>query len=160
MLLEPDPGWYYSRLVDAQRIGIDRYTIADVTSFINQAGWQNPSRTSYAFYVVAITYLRKQRPEEAAHYMDDVIAHMPPTSWEASIAQFLEGNLTASALLSKASTPGLQTEAHAYIGIKAHIDGDNPAALTHLQWVKDKGVKSYTEYGLSLGELDRMEREK
>ena len=54
----------------------------------------------------------------------------------------------------------LLTEAHAYIGIKAHIDGDRATALQHLQWVKDKGLHNYTEYGLALGELDRIDREK
>ena len=54
----------------------------------------------------------------------------------------------------------LLTEAHAYIGIKANIDGDLATALPHLQWVKEKGRREYTEYGLALGELDRIERQK
>ena len=57
-----------------------------------------------------------------------------------------------------ASPNPLLIEAHAYIGIKANIDGDRETALKHLQWVKDKGRHDYTEYGLALGELDRIAR--
>jgi four helix bundle protein len=94
-----------------------------------------------------------------SRYLLDLTARLypvAPASWQASVAMFLEGKLSAGGLLSKANTPGLQTEAHAYIGIKAHIDGDDAAALRHLTWVKDKGQRNYTEYRLALGELDRI----
>jgi hypothetical protein len=100
--------------------------------------------------------LRTHEPDHAAMSLDEVLAHVPPASWQASVAQFLEGKLTVSALLSKANSTGLQTEAHAYIGIKANIAGDKAVALEHLQWVKTKGDRGYTEYRLALGELDRM----
>ena len=61
--------------------------------------------------------------------------------------------------LAKTTSPDpLLTEAHAYIGIKANIDGDRDTALKHLEWVSDKGRRDYTEYRLALGELDRIER--
>jgi lipoprotein NlpI len=79
-------------------------------------------------------------------------------SWQATIVAYLSGRVTPEVLLKKASNE-LLTEAHAYIGIKESIDGDRQTALLHLQWVKDKGLRYYTEYGLALGELERIERE-
>ncbi len=158
LLLQPGAGWFYSRLLDGQRLGIDRFALADAISYVNQNGWQNPITTAYVKYIEAIALLRTHEPDQAAISLNEVLAHVPPTSWQASVAQFLEGKLTGSALLSKANSTGLQTEAHAYIGIKANIDGDKAVALEHLQWVKAKGDHGYTEYRLALGELDRMDR--
>jgi hypothetical protein len=56
--------------------------------------------------------------------------------------------VTPDAFLKKASPEELLTEAHAYIGIKAHIEGNRATALQHLQRVKDKGRPDYTEYGV------------
>ena len=85
---------------------------------------------------------------------------MDANSWQATIVGYLRGSLPAGQFLKKASPEELLTEAHAYIGIKAHIDGDPATALQHLQWVKEKGRRDYTEYGLALGEIDRIERQK
>lgn len=154
-LLQPGPGWYYSRMLDSQRLGIDRFVIADATSFVEQAGWQDTT-SAYVTYIAALTCMRQQQPERAAQYLQDITAHVAAASWQASVAAFLAGKFSADALLGKANSPGLQTEAHAYIGIKANIVGDRAAAMQHLQWVRDKGQRSYTEYRLALGELDRM----
>jgi len=156
-MLQPGAGWYFSRLNDAQRMGIDRFAIADATSFVDQSGWSNGT-SAYAMFVAALTYQRRKQPDKANEVLADIRAHVEASSWQAAVAQFLEGKLAANALLGKASSPGLLTEAHAYIGIKAHIDGDDAAATQHLEWVRDKGDRSYTEYGLALGELDRMAR--
>jgi hypothetical protein len=53
---------------------------------------------------------------------------------------------------------GDRTEAHAYIGFAEIQAGRIQEGKTHLQWIKDKGSRNYTEYGLALGELDRLER--
>jgi len=98
-------------------------------------------------------------PEEKANeVLESIRTHVEPASWQASVAMFLEGKLTADALLAKASPDPLLTEAHAYIGIKAHLDGDVETAKKHLEWVRDKGRHEYTEYRLALGELDRINR--
>ncbi len=154
LMLRPGAGWYFTRLLDSQRIGVDRFAIADATSYVEQSGWDDTA--PYAMYIAALTYERRRQTDKANEELDQVRGHVPAASWQASVASFLEGTLAANALMSQASSSGLLTEAHAYIGIKASIDGDSAAALQHLEWVRDKGVRSYTEYGLALGELDRI----
>jgi tetratricopeptide (TPR) repeat protein len=155
----PDPLWFHSRVYDAQRIGRDTYTISDATSYVEQQGWHDTS-SPYVMYVAALTAMRQQKPERANALLDEISSHVGPKSWQATIVEYLRGHLTVDAFLKRADPEALLTEAHAYIGIKAHIDGDRATALQHLQWVKDKGRRDYTEYGLALGELDRLEREK
>ena len=98
--------------------------------------------------------------DQAHSILDEIAANVDAKSWQATIVEYLRGRLSVGAFLKKASPEELLTEAHAYIGIKAHIDGDRATALQHLQWVKEKGRHDYTEYDLALGELDRIEREK
>ena len=157
LLLQPGSGWYYSRLQDSQRLGIDTYTLDDATKYVEQSGWQDTG-SPYAMFIAALTCQRLHQGDKATEILETIRTHVEPSSWQATIVGFLEGKLSADALLSKASPAALLTEAHAYIGIKANIDGDREAARTHLQWVKDKGRRDYTEYRLALGELDRMDR--
>jgi lipoprotein NlpI len=156
-LLQPRSGWYYSRLMDAQRIGIDSVAVSDAAQYVEAAGWQD-SGSPYVLYIAALTLQRQQQADKAAEILESIRTHVDPASWQSSVALFLAGKLTADALLAKASPDPLLTEAHAYIGIKAHIDGDLATAKKHLEWVRDKGRHDYTEYRLALGELDRMNR--
>jgi len=156
-LLQPGNGWYFARLMDSQRIGVDTFAVADATSYLAQAGWRDGT-TPYALYIAALTLQRQQQAEKANEVLESIRTHVEPASWQASVAMFLEGKLTADALLAKASPDPLLTEAHAYIGIKAHLDGDVETAKKHLEWVRDKGRHEYTEYRLALGELDRINR--
>lgn len=155
--LSPGPGWYMTRLLQSQRLGLDRFAISDAMNFVEQSGWSNTS-SPYAMYVAAIAYLRRNEKDKAAEVLDAIRAHVTAGSWQADIASFLDGRTSAQALMTKATSPGLQTEAHAYIGIKAHLDGDLRWAYEHLEWVRTNGVRSYSEYRLALGELDRMDR--
>jgi tetratricopeptide (TPR) repeat protein len=155
--LSPGPGWYMTRLIQSQRLGLDRFAISDATNFVEQSGWSNTS-SPYAMYVAAIAYMRKGEKDKASDVLQAIRSHVAETSWQADVVSFLEGKLAAQALMAKATSPGLQTEAHSYIGIKAHIDGDLRWAYEHLEWVRTHGVRSYTEYRLALGELDRMDR--
>ena len=103
--------------------------------------------------------MRAKNADQATKILDDITANIDARSWQATIVEYLGGRLSADTFLKKASPEELLTEAHAYIGIKAHIDGDQATALQHLQWVKEKGRRDYTEYGLALAELDRIEHE-
>jgi tetratricopeptide (TPR) repeat protein len=157
LLLQPGAGWFNARLLDSQRLGVDTFAIGDANSYVDRSGWQD-SHSAYAMFIAALTYQRRKQPDKATEILEGVRAHVEPASWQASIVAFLEGKLPSDAFLGKASPEALLTEAHAYIGIKANIDGDRETALKHLQWVKEKGRHDYTEYGLALGELDRIER--
>src|SRR4029079_5152069 len=98
--------------------------------------------------------------------------HVKPTSWQGGIAPFFERKTPGQGLGFKTPLPRPPPTAHAHIrikhhplteapassGIKSHLDGGLRSAYQHLEWVRDKGVRSYTEYRLALGELDRMDR--
>jgi tetratricopeptide (TPR) repeat protein len=155
----PEPGWFSARLYQSQRLGLDGFVVADATNFVRLSGWQS-SASPYVMYVAALSSLRQHKPEQARQLLDEIAANVDGKSWQATIAAYLKGELAADAFIKKAPKEELLTEAHAYIGIKAHIDGDRATAVRHLQWVKDNGRRDYTEYGLSLGELDRIEKEK
>ena len=159
LAIRPDATWFMSRLYDAQRIGRDDYAIADATSYVQQEGWRNSS-SPYVMYVAALAAMRQQKRERVNELLDEISPNVDAKSWQATIVEYLRGRLAIEMFLKKADPEELLTEAHTYIGIKAHIDGDRQTALLHLQWVRDKGLRNYTEYGLALGELDRIEQEK
>jgi tetratricopeptide (TPR) repeat protein len=158
LALRPDPSWYYARLQATQRIGLDTFAVIDAANYVRQAGWQDAA-SPYAMYIAALTSMRDKNADQVIKILNDIAANVDPRSWQATIVEYLGGRLSADAFLKKASPEDLLTEAHAYIGIKAHIDGDQATALQHLQWVKEKGRRDYTEYGLALAELDRIEHE-
>jgi tetratricopeptide (TPR) repeat protein len=156
LLLQPGAGWYFSRLQESQRLGIDTFVQSDASHYVDLSGWNGS--TPYVMFIAALTHRRQHSAEKAAEVLEAIRSHVTPESWQAMVTSFLQDKLTADGLLAKASPEALLTEAHAYIGIKASIDGDRDTALKHLQWVKDKGRHDYTEYRLALGELDRLER--
>jgi lipoprotein NlpI len=159
LLLQPGAGWFNARLLDSQRLGVDSFAVGDAISYVDRSGWQD-SNSPYAMFIAALAYQRLKAPDKANETLEAIRAHVEPASWQSSIVAFLEGKMSADALLAKASPDPLLTEAHAYIGIKANIDGDRDTALKHLEWVRDKGRHDYTEYRLALGELDRIARAK
>jgi tetratricopeptide (TPR) repeat protein len=158
LAIRPGSDWFISRLYAAQRIGRDEFALADARSYVTLEGWRDTS-SPYVMYVAALAAMRIARTDRANELLDEIAANVDPKSWQAAIVEYLRGRLAPDAFLKKASPDELLTEAHAYIGIKAHIDGDRATALQHLQWVKEKGRRDYTEYGLALGELDRIARE-
>jgi tetratricopeptide (TPR) repeat protein len=157
LALRPGAEWYYGRQLDALRMGIDTYAVSDAVNYIRLQGWQDDS-SSYAMLAAALTQRRLKRPDEAAATLKEIAAHRKPDDWIMQIVAFFEGRLTADALIGKAKGDGLITEARAYAGIIASIDGDIETARRHLEWVRTSGRKDYTEYGLALGELKRLAR--
>jgi tetratricopeptide (TPR) repeat protein len=156
MAQEPTAGWYSGRLYETLRLGLDNYVVSDAVNYVRMSGWQTDS-SSYISLAAALTLLRRQEAAQAAQLLDEISSHNEASSWISAIVTFLQGKRAADVFLSKAGKDeGLLTEAHAYIGIKANIDGEREDALKHLTWVKERGKKDYTEYGLTLGELKRI----
>jgi lipoprotein NlpI len=106
----------------------------------------------------ALTQRRLGKRDDAAATLRDIASHRKPEDWLMAIVGFLEGKLTGDALIAKAKGDGQLTEAHAYAGIVASIDGDVVTARRHLEWVITSGRKEYTEYRLAVGELKRLDR--
>jgi lipoprotein NlpI len=157
MTLRPDADWFRERQVDALRLGVDTYVVSDAVNFIRMRGWQDDS-SSYVMLAAALTQLRTGKAADATASLAAIGDHVKATDWMAKLVAFVQGKMTDAALVSAAKGDGELTEAHAYAGIKASIDGERDKATTHLTWVKTSGVKSFVEYRYALGELKRLER--
>ena len=153
--LRPDADWFRERQVDALRLGVDTYVVSDAVNFIRMRGWQDDT-ASYVMLAAALTQLRTGKAAEAAASLAAIGHHVKAADWMAKLVAFVQGKLTDAALVAAAKGDGELTEAHAYAGIKASIDGERDKATTHLTWVKTSGVKSFVEYRYALGELKRL----
>ena len=51
-----------------------------------------------------------------------------------------------------------QTEAHCFVGYQHLLAGDKSAAREQFTWVRDHGNASFTEYTMSLAELEKLDR--
>jgi hypothetical protein len=100
---------------------------------------------------------RLGQPADVAAIVADAKQVVNADSWLAALLEFASGALPADKLVSRAKDDGQRTEAHAYVGIKAAVDGKKDDALVHLRWVKEKGRKGYVEYDWALDELKRLE---
>jgi hypothetical protein len=73
------------------------------------------------------------------------------------VLAYLRRQITDEAFLSKADNRGEETEARAYVGIRASLGGRREDAVRHLGWVKDRGAREYTEHAMAVWELTRLE---
>ena len=154
--IRPGPIWFESRQIAAMRLGIDRFVVSDAVNYVALTGWQGDGAT-YMMFPAALTLLRSGEPARALEIVDDIERHVEPKSWPSILVGLIRGTMTPEAVIAKAKDDlGLLTEAHAYSGILASIQGRRDDALRHLQWVKDRGRKDFREYSFALGELGRL----
>ena len=149
------PRWYRRRAYDALRLGRDAEAAADARKYLAEAGWDKD--TVYVAFVAALAHRRQNQPEAAAEILDSArqVANIP--DWTAAVIDFLQDRSTAAAFLERADTDGEKTEAHAYIGLRAAIDGRTDEAVRHLRWVRERGARTCVECALAKGELKRLE---
>jgi tetratricopeptide (TPR) repeat protein len=150
--------WFRSRQRDALRLGLDAYVASDAINWVRRNGWPANEDASYLMLAKAFTELRQKKAADAAATLTEIAAHHEPGDWMSTLVAFFRGELSGDALVAKAGDDGRRTEAHAYAGIKAHIEGDRTTAQRHLAWVRTSGRRDFIEYGHALGELRRLAR--
>jgi tetratricopeptide (TPR) repeat protein len=155
LTLDPDPGWYWSRVFDTWELGRTEYVIDDGRAYLAQQGWITESSV-YVALAVALEHFRRGEAADAEALLVLAAEQSGAKSWPAKLTAFLRGRIAESKLLEDADSPGLLTEARTYIGIKALIDGRFDEGLQHLNWVKASGSREYLEYRMALGELKRL----
>jgi tetratricopeptide (TPR) repeat protein len=155
--IDSDPAWYSQRAREALGVAADATAASDARHYLEIAGWSSESAV-YIGLVGAIAHLRLQQPDGAREMLDAARAACTSLPWTTSVVDFLLGHISQTDLLAKAKTDGEKTEAHAYIGFKAEIEGRQSEALTHFQWVVDKGARNYFEYGMARLELKRLQQ--
>ena len=152
-----DPSWYFGRAQFALGIGSNDAAAADVQEYLRVAGWGDTS-APYAAFIGVIAHWRLEQPSQADALLSGAARVVRPQSWAATVVQYLQGALTDAALLDRADDNGQRTEAHAYIGVKHLLAGRREEARKHFSWVKERGDRNYTEYGLAIAELKRLDR--
>ena len=156
MSLDPNPEWYRSRQFEALRMGQDAFAATDAYNYLRQTAWQTEGSVYVALGGV-LTHLRRNKPADAAALLTEAAQHTKPESWQASLVAYFQDQVTPDQLLARAKTIEMQTEAHAYIGIRASIDGRRDEARRHLEWVRERGRKDFIEYDYALAELKRLD---
>jgi tetratricopeptide (TPR) repeat protein len=153
--LYPTPSWLRTRAFRLFEIGRDADLASDVEAYIKEVGWGNEG-VPYAAFLGALADWRTKEAEKAETLLAGVAKVTDADSWAAVVTAFMRGSLAPQAFINRARGIGQETEAHAYVGLKAAVFGQRADALKHLQWVKDQGSRAYGEYGLALAELRRL----
>lgn len=96
------------------------------------------------------TVLNDQSPQARA-----VVEH---GSWTEKVLDYFQGTRSGDLFLAQAKDNDQRTEAHAYIGFHEALAGRSDSAPTHLRWVREHGTKSFSEYGMAVAELKRLEK--
>jgi tetratricopeptide (TPR) repeat protein len=157
LAIDPAPGWYSARLFATLRMGLDADVAEDAASYLRESAPEE-GRRAYVALAASLALIRRDEREEANRLLDAALTPLDDKQWPARVITFVRGHTTAADLLARASGPGELTEAHAYVGVLASIAGKEDEARTHLEWVTGKGLKTYLEYGLAVGELKRLAR--
>jgi tetratricopeptide (TPR) repeat protein len=158
LTLRPGAEWFLLRSRATLRLGLDGAVTSDAINWVRRSGWPDGEDSSYVMLTKAFTELRQKKAADAAATLAEIAAHHDKGDWVLEIVAFLRGETPADVFVAKAKDDGQRTEAHAYAGIKANIDGDAAAARRHLDWVKASGRRDFFEYGYALGELRRLAR--
>lgn len=152
--LEPDGDWLYMRSL-ALFGRNDALVVGDATRYLRERG--SDDSAPYVAFLGSLAARRQKDAAASTALLAPLTGTLDAASWQAAVTRFLKGEVPVDALLQRATTAGERTEAHAYIGLVASIDGRLDEARQHLQWVRDQGSRGYTEYGLAIRELARIE---
>ena len=155
-MLHSAPNWHYERSMEAWKKGRYDAALKDTQAFIKRAGLGDDS-TPYAAFIGAMSARRLGREADALAILEQVTPGIPAKSWPLSVVQFLGGSISADTLLDKARDNGERTEARYYIAVSLIDTGQREAARKHLEWIKERGDRNYTEYSMALAELKRLE---
>jgi tetratricopeptide (TPR) repeat protein len=131
-------------------------TASDARTYVKLKGWKD-DRAQYMAIFGAFGDRWAQRETEARQLLDEAAANCNTAAWPYPVIRYLRRDLSGEDLLAVATDPDKKTEARAYLGLDLILAGKQDEALTHLQWVKDNGKKSFSEYAFAVRELRRLE---
>lgn len=155
--LDPRPRWYATRALEAVKHHQDAVALSDARTFIDMAGLSEET-SAYAAFLGVIASRRLGTPEHGQALLARVSAVLDTKSWAKVVADYMAGVLDDAEFLRRARDDGQRTEARTYIALRLLHLGRRDEALVHLEWVRDKGERNYTEYDLALSELARLAR--
>jgi len=147
--------WFRNRAFAAFGVGRNDVARADARRYLDQVGWDKEG-APYVGFLSAIASWRLGRPDAATVVLDEAAREVPQKTWTGSVLQFLRGQIDAKTILSRAKDDGQRTEAHAYVGFRASLNGRVEDALVHLRWVAAHGARNYAEYDMARREIFRL----
>jgi len=134
-------------------------TAGDLRTMLELEGW----RGELSLYAVLLGHFsagRSGNDAQARKWLDDASAHCDTSAWPYPIVKCLRGELDEAKLMAAANDNDKMTEARCFLGLDWLQKGRKEAAQAHFRWVKEHGNPSFTEYAISIGELERLEVEK
>jgi tetratricopeptide (TPR) repeat protein len=155
MRIEWSPSIHWTHALHALRLGRNDVAASSIDTYLELRG-NGEDLSVYPLFVRAIALWRAGRPADADAAL--ALAEKGDVSepWTLSVLRFLQDRLDAAQFLRAASNVGQQTEARTYLAFKLALAGRDAEALTHFQWVADRGAKNYLEYELATNELNRL----
>jgi tetratricopeptide (TPR) repeat protein len=153
--IAPGVYWHVDRATWLWARGFDADVVRDAEQALE---FKTGGDTSvYAAFIGALANRRLKRGDDA----DALLARAEsasPGQWPAVVLTYLRGRLSAADLLKRAKDDVEQTEARAFVGIAARVDGRDDEGLLHLRWVQNRGIARLIAHDLALAELRRLER--
>jgi tetratricopeptide (TPR) repeat protein len=155
--LRANPDRYRQRAEDLFRLGLDAAAVRDAHAFLDRVGWSS-ERAPRAALVAALAHRRLGQTSEADDVLRRIRAFVRHGSWTESVLDYFQARLTAGELLSRAKDDAEKTEAHTFVGLDDERAGRRDEALSHLGWVRKRGVTASPERAFALGALSRLEK--
>jgi len=150
---------FYNRTIAFWLTGRDANVISGVKDVLGIGGWRGELST-YAAILGDLAARRAGKDDEARKFLDDVKSNGDTTAWPYPIVRYLRGEIDEKELLTASTDDDKRTESHANLGIDLSLKGKPDEATAHFRWVKEHGNPGFTEYTLSLAELERLEKAK
>ncbi len=118
-------------------------------------GW----RGNFSMYAVLVGHFAARcadQADRARALLDEAKARCDRSAWPYPIIEYLLGEIDEAKLLAAAIDNDKMTEARCFLGLDALTTGRKEAAEAHFHWVKDQGNPRFTQYAMSVAELDRL----
>ncbi len=136
---------YLSRKNDAKaaEIAVKAFNVPD----------NDPLRRSYLAIMYYIAASRVDPGKQYVLFTECLSDTRISNCFVEHLIRFLQGQITDTELLAKATNKANRTEAHYYIGLRLQQQGKTNEAMDQFRWVTDNGIKSFLEYRMAKQEL-------
>jgi tetratricopeptide (TPR) repeat protein len=134
--------------------GID--AAADARTYLKLKGVRDKTSV-YAGLLAYLGYRQADQADSSKAILEE-LSRSSIKGWPMRLLQYLRREITEQDLIGKASNNDEITEARSYVGLDLLFSGKHAEAMPHLEWVKENGKKTLTEYRLVVAELQRLSK--
>jgi tetratricopeptide (TPR) repeat protein len=105
--------------------------------------------SAYPLFIAYFAYLETGDSDNARRALNYAVANKSQDQWPTPVIDYLSKKITAEQLISCITNTTEETEAHTYIGLNLHQQGDLKGTMAHLEWVSQHGDPEVFEYTLA-----------